>query len=328
LLDAYAKLQLYGKNREGPLMARVTQLIAAAPVRTIAGEVDAFLDDAQDRRGLSANTLTAYRSDLLTAAAVLTAPLDAISLADVEAFVFCRQEAKATKNRRIASLRQFFRWAQRMGYRRDNPVDLVEPIRKDEKLPRPIKYSDLGALSRAIAAAPQPYRLIFTILRETGMRAEEVLGLNVGDIMLERGREGLLVREAKNNHQRVVVLSSDVMPKTLSGLRVWLRALGQDAVGTLPLFCSNRGTRVAYDTLHYQWVQLCKAANLVDVVDGEARHRYTIHQLRHTIASELITLYPEHIVSRVLGHRDPRSTRRYAEVTENQVRAAFAARRR
>jgi integrase/recombinase XerD len=66
----------------------------------------------------------------------------------------------------------------------------------------------------------------------------------------------------------------------------------------------------------------------MDWVNGAARHRYTIHQLRHTVGSELIKVYPEHIVSRVLGHRDPRSTRRYAEVNEDQVRAALSARRR
>jgi integrase/recombinase XerD len=309
-------------------MAVVTHMTCAQRIRTIVSELDAFLADAQDRRGLSQNTLTAYRSDLLTAATVLTASLDTITLADVEAFLIGRQESKATMNRRIASLRQFFRWTQRQGYRPDNPVDLVETMRDDEKLPRPIKRGDLSALDKAITAAPQPYRLIFTILRETGMRADEVLGLNVGDVTLDRGREGLLVREAKNNHQRVVVLTADVMPKTLSGLRAWLRELGRDAESALPLFFSNRGTRVAYDTLHYHWVQLCKAANLLDTVNGVLQHRYTIHQLRHTVASELIAVYPEHIVSRVLGHRDPRSTRRYAEVNEDQVRAALAARRR
>lgn len=213
------------------------------------------------------------------------------------------------------------------GYRADNPVDLVEPIRSDEKLPRPLKRGDLVALDKGIATAPPPYRLLFTILWETGMRADEVLGLNVGDVILDRGREGLLVREAKNHCQRIVVLTSDVMPKTLSGLRTWLRTLGQNAAPTLPLFCSNRGTRIAYDTLHYQWVQLCQAANLTDQVDGAERHRYTIHQLRHTVASELIKVYPEPIVSRMLGHRDPRSTRRYAEVNEDQVRAALSTRR-
>ena len=136
------------------------------------------------------------------------------------------------------------------------------------------------------------------------------------------------MREPKNNQQRIVVLTSDAMPKTLAGLRLWLRDLGPDVPPTMPLFCSNRGTRIHYDTLHYRWVELCKAANLVDIVEGDQRHRYTIHQLRHTIASELIKVYPEHIVSRMLGHRDPRSTRRYAEVNEDQIRAALVSKRR
>jgi integrase/recombinase XerD len=296
-------------------------------MRTIASELDAFLDDAKDRRRLSQNTVTAYRSDLRAAAITLTAPLHTITLADIEAFLIRRPESPATTNRRIASLRQFFRWTQRQEYRADNPVDLVETIRSDEKLPRPIKRGDLAALDKGIAAAPSPYRLMFTILRETGMRADEVLGLNVGDVLLDRGREGFLVREAKNNYERIVILTSDVMPKTLSGVRAWLRTLGPHPAPTLPLFCSNRGTRIAYDTLHYQWVQLCQAASLSDQVAGVERHRYTIHQLRHTVASEWITAYPEHIVSRMLGHRDPRSTRRYAEVNEDQVRAALSTRR-
>jgi integrase/recombinase XerD len=59
------------------------------------------------------------------------------------------------------------------------------------------------------ARASQPYRLIFTRLRETGMRADEVLRLNVGDVILDPGHEGLRVREAKNNQDRMAVLDSD-----------------------------------------------------------------------------------------------------------------------
>jgi integrase/recombinase XerD len=39
-----------------------------------------------------------------------------------------------------------------------------------------------------------------------------------------------------------------------------------------------------------------------------------LHHLRHTAAAELIAYYPEQVVRRILGHRDPRSTRRYAEI--------------
>ena len=89
------------------------------------------------------------------------------------------------------------------------------------------------------------------------------------------------------------------------------------------LFRSNGGTRVSYDALHYQWVNICQAANLVDVVEEHEQPRYTFHQVRHTVGSNLIRELPEQIVSRILAYRDPRSTRRYAEVTEDQVRSAL-----
>jgi integrase/recombinase XerD len=309
-------------------MAAITRLHPGQNIHTIVSELDAFLADAEDRRGLSANTLSSYRCDLLAVGNSLTSSIELITLSDIESFLASRKESPSTSNRRVASLRQFFRWAQRQSYRVDNPVDLVEAKRDDEKLPRPIKRGDLKVLDKAIATAVQPYRLIFTILRETGMRADEVLSLNVGDVVLDRGQEGLLIREPKNKRQRIVVLTSDAMPKTLTGLRLWLRSLGSDVSQAMPLFCSNRGTRVHYDTLHYHWVELCNAAKLVDTAHGKQRHRYTIHQLRHTVASELIKDYPEQIVSRILGHRDPRSTRRYAEVNEDQVRTALSTRQR
>jgi len=151
----------------------------------------------------------------------------------------------------------------------------------------------------------------------------------MGDVMLAAGREGLRICEAKNGHERVVVLTPDLMPKSLRGLRawIWMRDLA-DAAPTIPLFRSNRGTRVSYDALHYQWVQVCEAAHLVDTIDEKRVLRCTLHRLRHTVGSTLITQYPEQIVSRMLGHRDPRSTRRYAEVTEEQVRVALAQKRR
>ena len=159
------------------------------------------------------------------------------------------------------------------------------------------------------------------------MRADEVLSLNVGDVVLDAGREGLHVREAKNNRDRMVVLDSDRMKRSLRLLRSWVRALGPQVAPTTPLFHSNRGTRVSYDALHYQWAKICQAAKLVDAVNGQEQPRYTIHQLRHTVGSTLIRDLPEQIVSRILGHRDPRSTRRYAEVTEAQVRKALAQQR-
>jgi integrase/recombinase XerD len=76
-------------------------------------------------------------------------------------------------------------------------------------LPRPIReQQEQRALDAAIASAPPPYRLMFTLLRETGMRAGEVLELRWGAVTLDPGREALRIREAKNGTERTVTLGA------------------------------------------------------------------------------------------------------------------------
>lgn len=296
---------------------------------TIASELDAFLADAEHRRGLSKNTVSSYRCDLIAAACAITTELVHVTTTEIEVFLMTREEKPRTTNRRIASLRRFFHWAIRAGYCARNPVELVEAKRSDVLLPKPIRSADdLKAIDATISITPQPYRLIMTLLRETGMRADEVLSLNIDDVCLDAGREGLHIHEAKNNTERVVVLSPDMMPRSIRGLRSYLKTLHAASMPNLPLFRSNRGTRMSYDALHYQWMQVCRRARLVDVIAGKEQPRYTMHQLRHTVGTALIADYPEQIVSRMLGHRDPRSTRRYAEVNDDQVRAALARKKR
>lgn len=285
------------------------------PSRTIAGEIEAFLTDIQREHGLSQNTITSYRCDLRTAASALPQELAGVDTNDIREFLEGRNEQPGTTNRRIASLGRFFRWATEQGYTAANPVDGIGGRYHAEHRPQPIvSETERRALDTAINAAPQPYRLIFTLLREIGVRTDEVLNLNVGDVILEPGREVLLVHDSKSGTKRMVVLTPDVMPRSLRGLRSWMRDMGDDVTASTPLFRSSRGNRASYDTLHRRWVSVCKAARLVDIIDGKETPRYTLHHLRHTAAAELIAYYPEQVVRRILGHRDPRSTRRYAEI--------------
>ncbi|WP_255603695.1 tyrosine-type recombinase/integrase [Oscillochloris sp. ZM17-4] len=279
------------------------------------------MSDIQAEHSLSGNTITSYRCDLRTVAAVVDKPLEAISTGDIQGFLDSRNEQPGTKNRRIASLGRLFRWAVARSYCLHNPVAQISARYHAEHRPQPIaSEAERRMLDAAIAASPQPYRLIFTLLREIGVRTDEVLNLNVGDVVMEPGREMLLVQDSKNGSKRVVALTPDAMPRSLRGLRGWIRDLGPDVSADAPLFCSSRGNRASYDTLHRRWVQVCKAANLIDVIDGREQPRYTLHHLRHTAAAALIAFYPEQVVRRILGHRDPRSTRRYAEIMRSTSR--------
>ncbi len=156
------------------------------------------------------------------------------------------------------------------------------------------------------------------------MRVGEVLALSLGDVTLDPGREGLQVRDPKNRHERLAILGVNATPRTLRGLRVWLREM-KGWPSHAPLFTSNRGTRLSYSAVQYQWALLCKKTGLVEA-DGSLR--YTIHQLRHTRGSELVWQgVGMVIVQRVLGHRDIRSTQGYAELDVLQVREVSAKRR-
>ena len=291
---------------------------------TLADNLDLFIAELEQRR-FRPNTCIAYCSDLKLAARHLPGPLDQISLEQIEVFLGVGDASPATIARRAASLKRFFGWAKKQGLCAANLMNDREPVRRaTRRLPRPVdRRSDLATIDAAIAAAPKPYRLIFTLLRETGMRIGEVLALNVDDVLLEPGREGLRIREPKNGSERIAPLGANATPKSLRGLRAWLKELAGQP-GYSPLFRSNRGTRVAYASAHYQWTQLCVRAGLADQIDGTLQARYTIHQLRHTRGTELVRQgQPMEIVQRVLGHRDIRSTQGYAELDHQQVREAL-----
>lgn len=289
-------------------------------MNTLADAADAFLSDPRTRGRLKPSTLRAYRKDLAAAAGALPQSVEQITAGHLAAYL-SSDVAPSTVSRRLAALRALFGWALREGYSSSDPTTALEAPRRPRRLPRPIRTdADRQEVERAIAAAPQPFRLALTILRETGMRAGEVLALTLGDVTVEPGREALHIRDPKNRTERMVVLGPTATPKSLRALRAQLRERKGEPAHT-PLFRSNRGTRLSYDALHYQWVQACAAAGLADEA---GKPRFTLHQLRHTRATELVEQGMRlEIVQRVLGHRDPRSTQGYAELAEAQVRAAL-----
>jgi integrase/recombinase XerD len=292
---------------------------------TIPDHLDAFLADMQYRRRLRPNTLRAYRADLRQAGVALPMALADVTVDAIDAWLADATVAPSTRNRRAASLGRFFTWAQRQGLCASNPLVFRDPTPVPRPLPNPIRSAEHRArLDAAMAKAPQPYRLILTILRETGMRASEVLGLNLDDVCLDVGAEGLRLRTTKNGHGRIVVLDPDAMPRSLRGLRAWVRAAGT-LPGHVPLFRSTRQTRVSYRALYHHWQHLCRQATLVDAAGAPL---YTIHQLRHTRGTELIEAGVRmEIVQRILGHRDPRSTQGYVEISDRLVRQALAEQR-
>ena len=262
-------------------------------------------------------TVRAYHSDLRQAARSLPQDLISITPRDIEEVVIVGEPGHATVARRMSSLKRFFGWCVRHDLCPTNPVARCESVQVKHGLPRPIPRDDRQQLEKAFDALAEPYRTIFWLLRETGMRAGEALNLRIGDIDITPSREMLYIHEAKNGRPRPVHLGDSFTPKTLRRLRRLLKERGNDPHHA-PLFRSNRQSQVTYGALLYQWGKLCQSLNLIEDV---GHPQYTIHQLRHTRGSELVEQgHSLDIVQQVLGHRDPRSTQIYAELHPTHVR--------
>jgi len=284
---------------------------------TIVSLLDAYLTGLR-RKGRKAATLRAYRGDLTAASAALPQPITELRRDALEAWLGEAPTA-STQTRRLASLRGFCAWCLAHERITRDPTLGLEARSSTTRLPRPVRgETDRKTLDAAIAGYALPCRLIFTLLRETGMRVGEVVALNAGDVNLAPGHEGLHVRDPKNRVERVVILGPNSTERSMRLLRRHLKALG-DVPNTHPLFCSNRATRLRYGTVRYHWGKLCAAAGLLDETGAP---RYTIHQLRHTTATELLEQgHKLETVQHRLGHRDIRTTMGYAEVSDAAVRA-------
>ena len=287
---------------------------------TINSVLPAFLDYLVYRLQLRPATIRAYRTDLHAAAQSLTEDVSQITPAQIEEVLREGTPQKATIARRMSSLKRFFAWCVQNEWCWSNPVERCEAVRIEQRLPRPIPRAACACFEHAFHGMHEPYRTIFWLLRETGIRAGEALSLRVGDVDLTPHQETITLTTTKNGRSRTVYLGRRFTPHAVRYLRKLLKH-HQQTPPHAPLFCSNRQSQLTYGALRYQWNHLCATLQFIDT---EGHVHYTIHQLRHTRGSELIREGKSFdIVQHVLGHRDPRSTHLYAELHADHIRMAL-----
>ena len=167
-------------------------------------------------------------------------------------------------------------------------------------LPRPIQPEDVKKIIKKIRGKPRDKAMILILLR-TGMRICELLSTRIQDINL-RERKILIFESAKNRIGRVVYLSEDARV----ALRKWMKIRNQKANY---LFYGQRGRPLSYEAARSVFKKYSYKAG----VSGKG---YTLHCLRHTFASELLSAgMPLESLQYLMGHSSIVVTRRYARLT-------------
>src|SRR5205085_35862 len=176
-------------------MAIVTPEPEARPYEHLVLDFLAYLEF---ERGLSRNTLEAYRSDLLQFGRFLSERhADALTVrgADVSDFLteLARGNGKppaspATLHRKAACLRSFYRHLRREGLLDDDPTAALSSPRRGKRLPEVLTRGEVQALlsqPRGTDPASLRDRALLEVMYACGLRASEVIGLEVADVDLD-----------------------------------------------------------------------------------------------------------------------------------------------
>ncbi|MDN4484473.1 site-specific tyrosine recombinase XerD [Demequina lignilytica] len=293
---------------------------------------DAYLAHVTVERGLSTNTVAAYRRDLDRYAAFLDSrgvdDLARATASDVAAFAEAigtgsdgrRALAPASSSRTVIAVRGWHRFAVLEGWTQQDPAAGVKPRAVPKRLPKAISTDQIGAILDAAGAgegvAPLRDRALLELVYATGARISEAVGLDVDDVVLEPGEESVLLR-GKGRKERIVPLGG-YAAREIGAYLVRARApLAQAGRGTPALFLNARGGRLSRQSA---WTILRAAAERAGV-DGVSPHT-----LRHSFATHLLSGGADvRVVQELLGHASVTTTQIYTLVTRDSLREVYAA---
>jgi integrase/recombinase XerC len=207
-----------------------------------------FLRYLHDERNAAELTIKSYREDLSSLAEYFgegRQPRD-LSPMDLRGYVAALHEAgyaKTSVARRLASLRSFFKYAQREGLVDANPAKPLRNPRPDRKLPHFLSTADVGKLLAAPPAGDSlglRDRAILETMYSAGLRVSECVGINDGDLDVAQG----LVRiRGKGRKERFGHLGSHAVKALQRWLKVRTLSKKESAGAQAPVIVNKFGRR-------------------------------------------------------------------------------------
>jgi tyrosine recombinase XerC len=276
-------------------------------------------------KGLSPHTLRAYRVDLQQFLAFIEhegqrdpVGVDRLLLRKFLACLRAAQYSRRTVARKLATLRSFYRFLCREGLCETNPILAVRTPKLERRLPSFLTNAEV----KQLLEAPNPRttaglrdRAILEVLYSTGLRASELVGLDVSDLDFV---SEVVRAKGKGSKERIAPLGS----YALQALEDYLLARGitksRAAFTALPLLLNRQGTRLTARSLQRILVKYARS------VPSLSSKRISPHTLRHTFATHMLNAGADlRAVQELLGHASIVSTQIYTHLTMDSLKKVY-----
>ena len=298
----------------------------ANPARHLTELTLDFLAYLELERGLSRNTLEAYRSDLQQFGEFLSRrtvdPL-AVAPGDLRAYVselangsgHRAAAAPATMQRKIACLRSFYRHLRREQILESDPTSELRAPRSRATLPKVLSRDEVAhLLAQPRGSSPTALRdrALLETMYACGLRASEAIALELGQLDLQ---SGIVRARGKGSKERIVPVGS----KAIQALRAYLDKGRPRLVGLREeprVFLNARGGGLSRQGLYKIVQRHARTAGLA--------RRMSPHTLRHTFATHLLAGGCDlRSLQEMLGHADIGTTQVYTHLSADRLRDVY-----
>lgn len=290
--------------------------------------ISTFLDACAADQGAARNTRLAYGRDLVDFAHWLERRGQTLAGADRAAvedyLVHCDAQglAKATRARRLSSIRQLYRFAFDEGWRADNPALRLSGPGKARSLPKTLTEAEVTRLldaARIRGRNPVDQlrdTALFELLYATGLRATELVSLPLAAV---RGDPRMILVRGKGGKERMVPLSTPAR----TALADWLAH--RDAEDEAARKAGRAGSRYLFPGEgrdgHLTRQYFHSLVKDVAVLAGISPARVTPHVLRHAFATHLLAHGADlRVIQTLLGHADVATTEIYTHVLDDHLK--------
>jgi integrase/recombinase XerD len=280
--------------------------------------VSRFLDAVWMERGLSANTLAAYRADLVALSRRLASrgiQMQDTTRADLLGFIAWRVECGARPRstaRQLSSFRRFFRHLLREGVIHDDPTAQIAMPKIGRSLPKSLTEEEVESLLNApLVSDPlgSRDRTMLEVLYATGLRVSELVSLKYSQLNMNQGVIRII---GKGDRERMIPLGEEAV----RWLKEFLGSARNEILldrTTDYLFPTRRGDRMTRQAFWHIIKRYARKSS----IDKEL----SPHTLRHAFATHLLNHGADlRVVQMLLGHSDLSTTQIYTHVARERMK--------
>ncbi len=286
-------------------------------------QVKSFIEYLQFEKRYSQHTIVSYQTDLEQFFAFLISqydspPLDAITAGFVRSWLAeMRNEDMTPKslNRKISSLKSFFKYQIKMGVLKQSPMTTIVAPKVGKRLPSFVTQNDMNTLQQYVEF-PDTWKgltdkLLLDLFYATGMRLSELINLKVNQIDSANCQVKVL---GKGNKERIIPVSNDLIKQLTAYIENKKKIIGEPA---FPNFFLNEKGKPLYAKYVYNVVKV----NLTQVTTLKKK---SPHVLRHTFATHLTNNGADlNAVKELLGHSSLAATQIYTHNTIEKLKDIY-----